>query len=471
MFINHNMPALRTNGQLKINTNLMNNSLSKLSSGFRINKAADDAAGMAIARKMKTQIAGLDQASRNASDGISVIQSAEGALTEVQSMLQRMRELSVQAANDTLTEDDRLSIQDEINQLREEIDRISTDTEFNTKSLLDGSLDRKTYTNDVGTKIFSINDVVDAGDYEITVGRNPRQALFNGSASAGFTGVGGVVDGAEAGTVVINGESLEIKEGQTYAEVIKEIQNICSNQNIDMVSSTGTDFDKPGTSYDFITKDYGRDASISINVDNPNLANALGIPVAGGGAFGVDGEIDSTSGFSDSATITYKDKYAVISDHTGFEMKIDISNSAVGAAIDLSVFEAGPMVLQIGANENQTVAITIPEVSAKSLEITDVKVVSQTEAEKAITKFDTAVNRVSGIRAKLGAYQNRLESSVSNLDSSSLSVTEALSRIEDVDMAEEMTKYTQYQVLVQASTSMLSQANQQPQTVLSLLQS
>ena len=169
MQINHNISALIANGHLKRTNNALDKSLEKLSSGLRINHASDDAAGMAISQKMKTQIAGLEQASRNASDGISVIQTAEGALGEVQAMLQRARELSVQAANGTNTVEDKQAIQEEIEQLKKEIDRISTDTEFNTKPLLDGSVGRKSYSNNTGVKLISASDVVDPGKYNWTI--------------------------------------------------------------------------------------------------------------------------------------------------------------------------------------------------------------------------------------------------------------------------------------------------------------
>ena len=201
---------------------------------------------------------------------------------------------------------------------------------------------------------------------------------------------------------------------------------------------------------------------------------------------GVDPVIETGDGFKQTSTISYSNTTATITDYNGFEMKIDLETAAkeMKEAKDadpaatlpeketvVTVFDAGPMVLQIGSNEHQTVDVIIPEVSTKTLGVDSVNVLSDEGAQKAITKVDSAVNRVSEVRAKLGAYQNRLESSISNLDTSSLNLDEALSRIEDVDMAEEMTKYTQLQVLVQASTSMLAQANEQPQTVLSLLQS
>lgn len=460
---------MRTNSQLKINTRKMNGSLEKLSSGYRINKAADDAAGMAISRKMKTQIAGLDQASRNASDGISVIQTAEGALTEVHSMLQRMRELSVEAANGTLTEDDRQAIQDEINQLCGEIDRISTDTEFNTKTLLDGSLDRKSHSSNPVIQVASVNDKVSAGTYIVSVTAAPGQAEYTGKAGSAFSGTAGTVGAAEAGTISINGESITIAAGDTREEVIEKLRDLCERTDVTMELVSGTSFTSADAKFKFTSEEYGADNFLTMTCNNSALASALGIDTSVK-QNGKDAELDLGTGFTSSATVTYDDKYAFITDYDGFKLKLNLEDATAGAASVISVFDAGPMLLQVGANEHQTVSVTIPEVSTTSLGVDNVNVMSDKGAQSAISKVDAAVNQVSEVRAKLGAYQNRLESSISNLDTSSLNLTDALSRIEDLDMAEEMTKYTQYQVLVQASTSMLAQANEQPQTVLSLLQ-
>jgi len=181
MRINHNISALKTNNQLAKTNKLLDSSLERLASGLRINKAADDAAGLAISEKMRTQIAGLEQANRNASDGISVIQTAEGALVEVEAMLQRMRELAVQSANGTYTTEDRKAIQAEIEQLNQEIRRISETTEFNTMTLLDGNIDRKSYSSDNRVNLVSLSDSVPVGDYKLTITQDARQAVIVGA--------------------------------------------------------------------------------------------------------------------------------------------------------------------------------------------------------------------------------------------------------------------------------------------------
>jgi flagellin len=463
MRINHNISALKANNMLNRTNKSLDKSLEKLSSGYRINKAADDAAGMAISQKMKTQIAGLEQASRNASDGISIIQTAEGALSEVNSMLQRMRELSVQASNGTNTIDDRKSIQAEIDQLKEEIQRISDTTEFNTKTLLDGSIDRQSFTSNQNVSLISVSDTVPSKTYTINVSAVATQATYSGSAAMGTTNI----TAAQAGVFNINGNEVKIEEGDTPDIVYEKIRDLSDNANIEC---------KKGASGEliFTTKEYGSDKKIEINVGNAALASYLNIdasvkPSTHTQAQGKDTVMAATWGtnFASTATISSKGNFVTISDTNGFEMTFDVKATGTTTA---TVLDSGPMKLQIGANESQTMEVRLPKVNPDTLGISMVNICTQEGAEAAISIFDDANNLVTSIRAKLGAYQNRLEHSISNLDTTSENMTEALSRIADVDMAKEMATYTQMNVLAQAGTSMLAQANERPQTVLSLLQ-
>ncbi|SHO53896.1 flagellin N-terminal helical domain-containing protein [Anaerocolumna xylanovorans] len=487
MRINHNISALKANNQLvKTNKNL-DKSLEKLSSGFRINKAADDAAGLAISQKMKTQIAGLDQASRNASDGISIIQTAEGALNEVNSMLGRMRELSVQAANGTNTVDDRKSIQAEIDQLRQEIQRISDTTEFNTKTLLDGSIDRQSFTSNPNAKLVSVSDTVPSKDYKIEISTPASKAAINSTTSpattaitdASFYSSASPSTQTPAGTVNINGNEVKIESGDSFEVVYEKIRDVCDSANIECAKVNDP---SPATTshLEFSTKEYGSDKYIKINCSNSALSTALGLTsVATGTKFsGTDAVVKTPltsvagSNFSSTATASAKGNFVTITDSNGFEMVFDTQNiTGSNVSISATVLDSGPMKLQIGANESQTMEVRLPKVDPDTLGIRMVNICTQEGAEAAISTFETANNMVSAIRAKLGAYQNRLEHSISNLDTTSENMTEALSRIEDVDMAKEMATYTQLNVLAQAGTSMLSQANQRPQTVLTLLQS
>lgn len=476
MRINHNISALKANNQLNRTNNGLDKSLEKLSSGFRINRAADDAAGMAISQKMKTQIAGLEQASRNASDGISIIQTAEGALTEVNSMLQRMRELAVQAANATNTTNDRKSIQAEIDQLRDEIQRISDTTEFNTKKLLNGSIDKQTYTDNATVSLVSLSDTVNTGDYEIEVKEVAEKAKLD-SDIINFTNT-------VSGTININGNEIEINAGESLDEIYEKLRDVCDLANIDVYAVDGsgqrcniTD----GATLKFETKEYGSSKYIEINCDDNNLKAALGLTsITGSREYGADANISLGNGFNTTATVSSAGNLVKITDSNGFEMIYDIGAGATAddpatagineGLVKIVVLEAGPMQLQIGANEGQTMNVRIPKVNPKTLGIDMVNICTDEGAQHAITLFDNANNQVTAIRAKLGAYQNRLEHSISNLDTTAENMTEALSRIEDVDMAKEMATYTQLNVLAQAGTSMLAQANERPQTVLSLLQ-
>jgi flagellin len=521
MRINHNISALRANNQLSRTNKLLDSSLGKLSSGYRINKAADDSAGMAISEKMRTQIAGLDQASRNASDGISVIQTAEGALIEVEAMLQRMRELSVQAANGTYTTKDRESIQTEINQLKDEIQRISETTEFNKMTLLDGKVDRKSYSDTSEVALVSLSDAVSVGDYKIKIEQDARQAVVVGKkADFGDPAVSSAerkIQASETGTITINGQEVKVEEGDTIDEVFEKIRNACDtvDVNVAAVSDTTTmDIKKfpemagyssapiaDGTSLVFVSKGYGSHEKVEVFCSNEDLAGLLGLSTTMTTASGIDAKAsvvtntaDPASRFGNTSTVIIKGNKVTVSDRNDFKMIFEIdpgtaqttfddftivdmekpddpvTDSANYVDVTVSVLDAGPMDLQIGANAGQTMSVRIPKVNPKTLEIDKVNVCYDKGAQEAITVLDTAINEVSSIRSKLGAYQNRLEHSISNLDVTSENMTESLSRIKDVDMAEEMANYTQKNVLAQAGTAMLAQANQRPQTILSLIQ-
>ena len=524
MRINHNISALKANNQLSKTNKQLDKSLQKLSSGYRINSAADDSAGLAISEKMRTQISGLEQASRNASDGISVIQTAEGALNEVNAMLQRMRELSVQAANGIYTADDRKAIQAEINQLNEEIKRISDATEFNTMTLLDGNIDRKSYSSDNRVKLISLSDTVSVGNYGVKITQDARQAVVVAKETE-FTGLTTErkITAAEAGSINVNGESIDVKEGDTIDQVFEKIRNACDNVGVNVFAvntleigvtqpSTTDNHDlagydsKPlvaGDSLVFVSREYGSSQKISIYCDSPDLCKLLGLTINGATSQGVDAKAelalkanDPESLFENTTTMSIKGNKITVSDRNNFSMVFEVSPGTVGTEftdtkitainavpadksitaagtdqeIVVTVLDAGPMDLQIGANQGQTMSVRIPKVTPKTLGIDKLNLGTEVGAQEAIGLLDIAINQVSSIRSKLGAYQNRLEHAISNLDVTSENLTESLSRIKDADMAEEMAKYTQKNVLAQAGTSMLAQANQRPQTILALLQ-
>ncbi len=506
MRINHNISALKTNNILGKNNSALEKSLERLSSGYRINCAADDAAGLAISQKMKTQIAGLNQASRNASDGISVIQTAEGALIEVEEMLQRMRELSVQAANGTSTDEDRSHLQAEVDQLKDEINRISETTEFNTKKLLDGTVDRRSYSSDANVELISLSDSVGVKAYSFKVGDDAaKPAIVVGDAIAANT----LPNTKTEYKMTINNQDIIIPAVNastglptTLQDMLTEINSVCGNMGIQAGFTDGTaDTDGlggfkevkatdavAGNKLIFVTDDKGKNAELNIYADQ-ELAEVLGLGTAGTTVKGTDCSVTLGEGFTNTATVSVDGDFVTVRDRDDFEMVFRVSGPVAGIdgnkdgkietnnpddqprTATVTVLDAGPMTLQIGANEGQTMEIRIPRVDTTTLDINEANIATQKGAMSAITLFENAVQEVSTVRAKLGAYQNRLDHAINSLDVSAENLTESLSRIADTDMAGEMATFTQYQVLTQAATSMLAQANERPQNILNLLQS
>lgn len=497
MRINHNISAMQTNAQMRRTDNALDTALERLSSGLRINKAADDAAGMAISRKMKTQIEGLERASMNSSDGISVIQTAEGALTEVTAMLQRMRQLSVQAANGTNTTEDRVAIQQEISQLTAEIRRISDTTEFNTKTLLDGNIDNNSYTDNTKVELIYSSDTVSCLDYAFTVVQDPRQAVIC-AGSPDFDELGE----DEGGCITINGYPIYFAAGMSLESCYSRLRDACSDMNMTAFFGDGPSTDGPAETAGYekvdigegnliiMTNGYGATQHISIQCNNEALAEIMGLSTQTVEAHGFDAEVELGEGFSSTATAFGDGDIVYIKDNNNFEMRFQIaagtcetdftdasgdgadeSEANTGNDVDIvsTLLDVGTMYLQVGANEHQNMEVKIPRMDPVTLGIANANVCTQEGAEVAITLFDNAVNEVSALRAKLGAYQNRLEHTINNLETTDLNMTEAMSRIEDVDMAEEMTEFTQQNVLSQAGTAMLAQANERPQNILSLL--
>lgn len=461
MKINHNLSAIIANNQLLRSENRLAESVQRLSSGLKINEAADDPGGMAISQKMRTQIRGLSRASDNAMDGISVIETAEGALGEVHSVLQRARELAVQAANETYNLEDRENIQAEIDSLLKEVDRVSRDTDFNKTALLDGSLDQKGYTNREAVKVTTYSTSVPVSQYKLTVTAKAEKAKLT-------TGGPTAITAATAGSFSINGESVALEEGDTADEVYTKIR--------DLGSSVGVDVSLDNGKMVFTAQESGSRVDFSINASTDALTAALGITTTQ--AEGTDAELTLGDGFEKTATYTADGDYITITDLNGFSMSLrtnfeftpkNQAQAATPLETTIDILDIGNLVLQVGANEGQTMEIKIPCVDTDSLHLTHVNVCSAKNAGEAISRLDEAIAMVSDVRGQLGAFQNRLEHAVTSLDSTEENLTSALSRIEDVDMAEEMTEYTQSSVLQQAGVSVLAQANDLPQTVLQLL--
>ncbi len=470
MRINYNALAMNATTNFGKINNKVAKSMSRLSSGYKITSPADDAAGLAISKKMSAQIRGLDRAALNSNDGISVIQSAEGGMEEMHSILGRMRELAVQAANDVNDEVDRDAIQEEIDSLAAELTQISDTTAFNGQTLLNGDLTRRSLSSVNGVKATYISSEVSTGVYSINVTADAEQA----SMTTGFTYSTAVITKEQAGTLKVNGFAIEIEEGMTMEDVYGKIQTSLAKINIDVFASndgtTEESFDS-GAPVVFRTKGYGSSEKISISVGNPELAAVFGV-TDGTMMQGKDCQAAlniTEDGFSTTATLKTNGNKIEVTDRSGFSMTIEADPGAVaenGGAVtaEIEVLSAGTMVIQTGSNEGEQLAIDIPELNAKSLGVDELIMYTHEYASQAVDIIDEAVKKVSAARSKLGAYENRLDDVHSNLEVQSESITEAYSRIMDTDMAEEMTEYTQQEVLSQAAISMMQKANDRPES-------
>jgi flagellin len=382
------------NNALQRNDSLLSDSLERLSSGLKIANAKDNPSGLAMSRRMNSQIEGLGVANDTSNDAISIVQVADGSLSEIHEVLQRMNELAIKASNGTLTEDDRKAIQEEVTLLKEEIERMAKTTQFNGQSILDGSFDLRGYA---------------------TVGTNPETAVTNPNVK-----VVSYSDVVEAGTYQITGIDVSY---------------------INLTGSTGVD--KKGIFFE-----NGSESAIKIQkVTDSGMVDYM----------------------NNGLQATINEDVLTLTDSTGRKIQIQIDESFNGT-VNVELTGTGAMTMQVGANEGQTLDIRIPKISLSTLGLYNLDLANEIGAREGIESIKNAIVQVSSIRANLGAYQNRLEHTVSNLDITVENMTAAYSRIMDVDMAEEMTTYSTQQVLSQAGISMMAQANERPSQVLQLLQ-
>lgn len=576
MRINHNIQALNSYRNLSKNSSGLSKNLEKLSSGLRINRAADDAAGLAISEKMRSQIRGLDMAERNTLDGISLLQTAEGALGTTHEILQRMRELTVQAANGTLEDKDRQAIQSEIDQLTQEIDRISKTTQFNAKPLLRGAVEGRSYAEVTGSSMQYIGNGTWSGtlavkpSYPASVELNLSETFGQQSAAA-----------AQGNTFVINGRTYEVltaagatpttgRIGVNVAWGGTALDNInntmlalsdaikASDKSMDAAffstadatgtgatftpgkltlvsadklspldadkikvssSATGVNFYKPNTTTAATSFVGNTDALIpttaaisfanipgdgdSITIDGVTItfsttSGTNQIDVTNKSVSDILNELDvliqtsQTNGNMKNLTSYSIIGKSLILNSTktetgappfkGLEVRIKDADFAARAGVELKVN------MQIGANANENMDMSIGIMDAVSLGLArqadhTTKIItpgvdaaggvdvssSQEAARVSIEVIDLAIKRVSEERSRMGAYQNRMEHTISNLGIASENLTSAESRIRDADMAKEMSEYTKNNIINQAATAMLAQANQLPQGILQLL--
>ena len=478
MVVQHNMQAMNANRMLNVTTKSQAKATEKLSSGYKINRAADDAAGLSISEKMRKQIRGLDQASTNAQDGISAVQTAEGALNEVHSMLQRMNELAVQAANGTNSESDRQAIQNEITQLETEIDRVAETTKFNETYLLKGNgksstaivsakdagLAGKLKGVGTGTATFTMTalkygDSISIGSKGYTIGttvESVRDVIING------TGVKAEAIQKDS-IITINGTEYKIV-GSRNDEVVED--NLLTNESIaDLVKDT----DKVivGTQTMIAMTDANNDgigdndgsvvsAKKAYNLIADELRKASSI----GADAGHEASVDKVANGVDYTSATEYKK-----NQTQISFKITEG--------DVQIKQGLQMGLHVGADADGTnkISFTIDTMDAAGLGIKNLNLMDTTGAKAtyAIDAIAEALAKVSAQRSELGAIQNRLEHTIANLDNVVENTTSAESQIRDTDMAEEMVEYSKNNILAQAGQSMLAQANQATQGVMNLL--
>lgn len=489
MVVQHNLTAMNSNRMLGVTTSQQAKATEKLSSGYKINRAADDAAGLAISEKMRKQIRGLTQASANAQDGISVVQTAEGALAEVHDMLQRMNELAVKAANGTQSATDRESIQAEVSQLITEIDRVSETTKFNETYLLKGDRDSvkgysygyatitankaaqvsmTTGANGLSAKISfnakasgaAQNEIVNALknsgiNLAVTISKNTANGVTDTRTTYSVSLVGAVADKYTVATTGTDGKHFVIRDtsGTTIATIsaggLKPAITAAGVYTSNVIASKATAANRAGESYAFYDRDGNRLAENALDKYFTSSYDASAITKA-------------TSSARADAPVVY--------DAVGNSIKLTEMAPKVQASQDvMGKLQVG---LHVGADatSNNQITMNIETMSAKGLGISGVRVDTGDTALRAIETIQAALQKVSAQRSDLGAIQNRLEHTIKNLDNVVENTTSAESAIRDTDMASMMVQYSNNNILAQAGTSMLAQANQSNQSVLSLLQ-
>ncbi|MEH7115358.1 flagellin [Neobacillus niacini] len=421
MRINTNVAALNTHRQLTAGSNAAAKNMERLSSGLRINRASDDAAGLAISEKMRGQIRGLEAAQKNAQNGVSLLQTAEGALNETHSILQRMRELSVQSANDTNTSSDRVKLQSEIDTLAEEVSRIGSSAEFNGKKLLNGSFD---------------------GTFQIGANQDQNMSLKIGDAQSFSLGVTGKVGIEQSSTVTVGATTTgdTLKAG-TYS-----------------VSQNGANFE--------VKDENGK--VVAASTDGLTFTTKAFDTTAGDDTFTFSQAVKSGTLSYDGTNVKATAQFT----NTGLEAgsyKFDANDNVLLDTHGEVVARTTDGIQFKGADGTTVFSATIALTGGDELKVGGVDVSTQATANTSITAINTAIETVAAERSKMGAVQNRLEFTNNSLSTTAENLTSAESRIRDVDMAKEMMTFTKNNILSQAAQAMLAQANQQPQAVLQLL--
>lgn len=477
MVVQHNLNALNAYNKLNTNVSGLKKASEKLSSGYRINRAGDDAAGLAISEKMRSQIRGLGQAKRNAQDGISMIQTYEGAAQETHSILQRMKELASESANGTYDNTtDRDAIQLEFDQLNDELNQIA-DTDFNGRVALNGG------TMADGTIVNNNGQVATHPSITYTQNADPAGTLtYSGR-------VAGSLDAGANGTINVDGVSMKIKNGAVDNAAKKvTIGNTSYTTSLKVTAGKVTGKITADTTY-AINKDT---TSVTINGKNYTIANdgakATMYNAAGKQVTAIDGakvtvtkdSITMQQIYTVDANGNVTNKGGAAVGQIDYNNGVSTPNSYQHGSANLTY--ADSITLQVGARSKDAVDFNFSyvtsgigelkadlDISARGLGTDQLSLATQEDANAAIDKIDNAINKTSMVRATFGSIQNRMEHKIENLTTTNENLTDAESTIRDTDMASEMLNYTKYNILQQAAQSMLAQANQQPQSVLQLL--
>jgi len=466
--IANNVGALNAQHNLTRSSNSLNQSIERLSSGFKVNRGADGPAALVISEKQRAQIAGLRTAIDNTEKAVSVVQTAEGALNEISSILVKVRSLALDSANGGVNDDDAFNAnQAEISNALDTINRIASNTQFGEKNLLDGSAGVQGVSDDADVKVLKTSANTAAGSYDVAVTTDAERATI----SAGTDQTGNL---ATAETLTVNGVDISLNAGLDQTAVVSRI-NEFSDQ-------TGVVAEVDGTTTRLYTEQFGADASINVTSDTAAAGtssgfgtgdqNDTGVNIAGTidgvAATGVGNTLTSTSGESSGLSVQLgADSTDAVNTVSGAQGAVKVTNNA--------------LVFQIGANQNQTASIAINSVTASGLgvgvesnsfnNLNEINVSSADSAQDALAVIDAAHDEISNLRGELGAFQsNTLESIASNMRATLENTVNAESVIRDTDFAEEISKFTNSQILVQAGTSVLSNANQTSQGILSLLQ-
>lgn len=497
MVINSNIMSLNSQRALNSSQGSLKTSMERLSSGLRINSAKDDAAGLGITDRMTSQIRGLNQATRNANDAISLSQTAEGALKESGNILQRMRELAVQSANDSNSASDRASLQKEVNQLQQELDRITTTTSFNGKKLLDGSFTSAQFQ--VGANANQTIDVSIANASSNAIGNNAvltdsTNGLINEAAQVAAN-TNGVVAG---GTLTMNGAfgagTADYAVGDSARDIAEAVNNQAEDSGVtaeavsyalldglsadDTVSFTLTGSDSVNVSAAITTGDVSALAD-AINASSGQSGITASLTDAKDGIIlkSSTGEDIAISGFTQGGAVAGATTINMAAiDATGDVANVDAANEITiddGTANQVFGTVGGTVTFNSVKGfsvEDSGADILAANTGSALASVSDIDISDAVGSNNAISILDGALASISEVRADMGAMQNRLNSTISNLSSISENVSAARSRVQDTDFAAETANLTRTQIMQQAGVAMLSQANSQPQMVLSLLQ-